>query len=247
MRLSFRHRYVMFDIPKSASTSINSALSRVAECVLDGNGGMKHVGVEDFETYLEPLLARRSGMSTDTFERIAVVREPVDMLMSYFKYLQRPGTETPGHVDHDRNTVGMAFDRFCEAVVAEYQRRTPFRFRVSRPSTFIRSADGTVGIDALFAFGRLNDLAAHMSEKTGVQIEIPRRNVSAMGDLPTLPSVLMGDLRQVMADDFLLHDLVAAQPPLTPLRMRGQTLGTGPVAKKTPFAVENRTTGAVLS
>ena len=63
----------MFDVPKSASTSINFALRHVPECILDGNGGVKHMTVADYEEYFEPFLKKRSGLDAfSIFERIAV-------------------------------------------------------------------------------------------------------------------------------------------------------------------------------
>lgn len=218
MRISFRHKYIMFDIPKSASTSVNFALRTISECILDGNGGVKHIQVTDYEQFLEPLFQRRYGPGIDDFERIAVVREPVDMLRSYFKYLRRPGVENPGHVDHHRNTIDVDFADFlvnaCTVGVKG----------LARPSGFVADRNGQIGIDALFSFARLDALSAHLSQRSGTQIDIPFQNVSPESRLSDLGADVLDMVRDTFAADFALYDAIMRQPADQPLRARHHPL-----------------------
>lgn len=216
MRISFRHKYMMFDVPKSASTSINFALQHVSECILDGNGGVKHMTVADYEEYLEPFLKKRSGMDISTLERIAVVREPFDMLASYYKYRRRPGVESASHVDHSRNTCGVSFSAFLEGVCEKEGKR----YAVTRPSSFILDPSKKVGIDLLFSFERLDALAKYLTSKTGQKIEIPRRNVSAQLDIGSVERGLLDRVRNVFENDFILYDAIMRSPNGEPLRVR---------------------------
>ena len=216
MRISFRHKYVMFDVPKSASTSINFALRHVSECILDGNGGVKHMTVADYEEYLEPFLKKRSGLDANILERIAVVREPFDMLASYYKYLRRSGVEKAGHVDHMRNTYNMSFSDFLKGVCGGETKR----FVVTRSSSFILNPRGKIGIDLLFSFERLDDLAKHLSSKVGQNIEIPMKNVSKQQDIGPVKQVLLDRVRDVFENDFILYDAIMRKPKGEPLRVR---------------------------
>ncbi|MEO9874089.1 MAG: hypothetical protein ABJM26_05415 [Anderseniella sp.] len=216
MRISFRHKYVMFDVPKSASTSINLALQHASECTLDGNGGVKHMTVADYEEYLEPFLKKRSGMDIGTLERIAVVREPFDMLASYYKYRRRPGVENASHVDHSRNTCGVSFSAFLEDICKKEGKR----YVVTRPSSFILDPSKKVGIDLLFSFERLDALAKYLTSKTGQEIEIPRRNVSAQLDIGLVERDLLDRVRNAFEDDFILHEAIMHSPHGEPLRVR---------------------------
>lgn len=220
MRISFKHRYVMFDIPKSASTSINFAIRTISECILDGHGGVKHTHVIDYERFIEPLLRLKCGPVVDAYERIAVVREPIDMLQSYFKYLRRPGVESPGHVDHARNTLGVEFADFLTEVCTANGNV----FKVSRPSGFVMDAEGGIGIDALFSFARLNDLSTHLSARSGTEIDIPFKNISPESQLPDLDDAVIGLMRETFASDFALYDAIMRQPEGQPLRARHQPL-----------------------
>lgn len=221
MRISFRHRYVMFDIPKSASTSINFALRRVSECILDGNGGLKHTHVTDYETYLEPLLQKRVGVQVSDFERIAVVREPLDMLKSYYTYLQRPGVENPRHVDHSRSTVGLSFGEFVRRVLDEQGGKVKPIYSVSRPSGFVKDLTGKVGIDSLFSYDNLDGFSDYMSEKTGETIELEARNVSKVQVQFDITTSLLGEMREILAEDFELYEAIAAKGDAGPLKIRG--------------------------
>lgn len=216
MRISFRHKYVMFDVPKSASTSINFALRHVSECILDGSGGVKHMTVADYEEYFEPFLKKCGGLDINTLERIAVVREPFGMLASYYKYLRRSGVEDADHRDHYRNTCSISFSEFLEGVCGNDVNRHV----VSRPSSFILNSEGTVGIDALFSFQRLNDLAEYLSVKVGQKIEIPVRNASLQQNLGTVGQGLQGKVQNRFEEDFLLYDAILQMPKGEPLRIR---------------------------
>ena len=216
MRISFRHRYVMFDVPKSASTSINLALQHVSECTLDGNGGVKHMTVADYEEHLEPFLKKRIDMDISTLERIAVVREPLDMLASYYKYLRRPGVENASHVDHSRNTCGVSFSAFLEDICQKMDKR----YLVTRPSSFILDSSKKVGVDLLFSFERLNALAKYLTSKTGQEVEIPRRNVSAKLDIGSVEKDLLDRFRNAFEDDFILYEAIMHSPGGDPLRIR---------------------------
>lgn len=219
MRISFRNRFVMFDIPKSASTSVNQALAPVSETVLDGDGGVKHINVRLFEEHLAPLLEKCIGPAADRLERIAIVREPFDMLRSYYTYLRRPGIERPDHVDNDRNALNIEFSDFVAIVCA----KGPSRFRgIGRPSGFVADSKGLVGIDAIFAMERLPEFAGYMSQKTGRTIEIPHRNVSQERVGEQLPAALVAKVKDVMAADFALHAAALAAPEGAPLRVRGR-------------------------
>jgi len=219
MRISFRHKYVMFDIPKSASTSINYAIRHVSECILDGNGGIKHINVSDYEEFLEPLLVKRAGIDTSTLERIAVVRDPLDMLKSYYTYLQRPGVKNPQHVDHRRSTANMQFDEFIEIFLDEQSGKRKPVFRVSRPSGFLKDHNGQIGVDSIFSFDDLELLAVYMSEKTGTHIEIEKKNVSTSKVESQVSDSLLGKIREVMAEDFRLYDAIASAGGAHPLRI----------------------------
>ncbi|MEO9873976.1 MAG: sulfotransferase family 2 domain-containing protein [Anderseniella sp.] len=216
MQISIRHKYVMFDVPKSASTSINFALRHISDCVLDGPGGIKHTSVADYERYLEPYLQNRSGVDVGSLNRLAVVREPLDMLASYYKYLRRPGVENAGHRDNFRHTCDISFDQFLEHVCNEGLRRRV----VLRPSTFLLNADGKFGVDLLFSFARLGDLAAYLSSITGHEIKLPMKNVSAPDDVWCASQGLMNQVRSVFENDFILYDAIMQRPAGEPLRVR---------------------------
>lgn len=216
MQISFRHKYVMFDVPKSASTSINIALKPVSECILDGAGGVKHMTVADYEEYLEPFLKKRWGQDPHTLERIAVVREPFDMLASYYKYLRRPGVEDVDHWDHYRNTCDISFAEFLKGVCKGHGRRRA----VTRPSTFIQNSEGKVGIDLLFSFKRLDDLARYLSSKIGKEIQIPVKNVSVQQDVGSVDQGLLDQVRDMFENDFILYEAIMQRPKGDPLRIR---------------------------
>lgn len=172
--------------------------------------------VADYEEYFEPFLKKRSDMDISTLERIAVVREPLDMLASYYKYLRRPGVENASHVDHSRSTYGVSFNAFLEEICQKEDRR----YVVTRPSSFVLDLSKKVGIDLLFSFERLDALAKYLTCKTGQKVEIPRRNVSAQLDIGSVERDLLDRVRNAFKDDFILYEAIMHNPNGEPLRIR---------------------------
>ena len=76
-------RIVLLAVPKTGTTALAAAFGPHAGVVLRQPPALKHQGLRKFDRTLRPLLERVTGGAR--FETVAVVREPVDWLGSWYR------------------------------------------------------------------------------------------------------------------------------------------------------------------
>jgi hypothetical protein len=223
LNISFDHKFVFFDIPKSASTSIDKAIKPISQFRIAGRGAIKHCNVKDYEQHIEPFLVKRLGEEVREFERIAVVREPIDMLRSLYRYLQRPGVEVEGHTDHEKYTGNVEFQEFCLAVCGEGT-RVGHRWGAPKASEFLSDEYGIVKVDSIFSFDDLDGVADYLSRRCGARIEMPQMN-STSGTEEALDSTALSLIEERFKRETAIWSLARGCEFGTPLRIKGAAIG----------------------
>lgn len=195
MIISSKAGFVFFASTKSASTAIEAALAPHADMTILNPPEAKHIGVQAFERHILPV-TRKFGFGV--LERLAVIRNPRDWVASWYAYRARPDLD-----GHPRSTAGLSFDQFVDGVLAD---PIPEFAKIGRPGRMLRRASGALGIDRLYAYEALPQLAAYFSERLGVPIDFSTR----MNPSPPRPTQLSPDrearLRAALADDFALYE-----------------------------------------
>ena len=134
----------------------------------------------------------------ERFEVVAMMREPVDWLGSWYRFRQRQ-TRPKSKFD----TSGMSFDSFVEGYIAKPR---PGFADVGSQSRFLSDGKG-VGVDRIFAYDRMADFIGFLSERLGQKIETQQENVS-----PVLPLTLSPDVqdrfRAACPEDFALYQSI---------------------------------------
>ncbi|WP_299646881.1 gamma-glutamyl kinase [uncultured Jannaschia sp.] len=180
-------RIVLLAVPKTGSTALEAALASHADAAIVNPPGLKHCGVRKYDRELRPFF-ERGGQRP--MEKMAVIREPVDWLGSWFRYRSRPALR-----GHANSTAGMQFTHFVEAYL------TP------EPPAFARVGSQAVmlagGVEHLFRHDDLGPATAFLAERLGTEVTLPRANVSPPGDV-SLPADLEARLRIERAEDFAL-------------------------------------------
>ncbi len=203
MLVFWKERLILFSVPKTGTTALQGVLEPRASIVLRHPPGLKHLTLMRYREFVAPMI----GASDDTgFETVAVVREPVAWLSSWYRYRHRDALAGQMH-----STRGITFDDF----VRDYLGRKPApRAAVGSQAAFVSDDTGTVGITHLFRYeepGRLLDfLAARLGP---INAELPRLNVSPEMETRLSPEV-EALLRQKRAADFSLWER-AGQKPVT--------------------------------
>lgn len=193
MMLFWKARLVMLAVPKTGTQAYEAALGERADMVIRHPPGCKHVTAQGFRRKLLPFIdpGRRQGLET-----LAVIREPLDWLGSWYRYRSRPQLD-----GQPNSTAGRSFDEFVEAYLTPAP--PPFA-RVGSQARFASNKAGKVIIDHLFAYEDQDSLRRFLEKRLRTEIAPPERNVSPPGKLALDPEI-EARLREICAPDFTLH------------------------------------------
>ncbi len=192
MLVFWKERLVYLATPKTGSTAIEAALEPLASVVIQRPPVLKHTNVRRYWQSFAPFLERASG---EGFMVVALMREPIDWLGSWYRYRQRDGMARP-----QNSTRDMSFDDFVIAYLGPD--RPPFA-DVGRQSAFL-APEGTRGADRIFCYERIGSFVDFLEDRLNCQVMLPRLNVSPPGTV-ALSAGTEARLRQALAADFALH------------------------------------------
>ena len=193
MLISYAQSLVLFATPKTGSTALEYALAPSCDVRLTGAPARRHTTMQTFEARMEP---RVRALCPEEPELVALVREPLDWLGSWFRYRARPGMKAPKNSTRD-----MSFDAFIEGYLSD---APPPPSRLGTQSDFLSRKDGSCGATALFPYERFDEAAAYLRRRLGTETEPDAVNVSPFAELALSPE-LEARLREERAADFALH------------------------------------------
>lgn len=166
MIASLKHRIAFLAMTKTGSTAIETALRPHAEIVMSGHPGLKHMQLRKFNRLIRPLFDQ-IDMPVET---TCLFREPLDWLSSWYRYRQRP------EIPNARNsTANVTFRAFIEGYLSDDQ---PQFARIGRPSNFVQTAEGEMGIDHLFRYDQFDLFEAFLSDRFGQRFNYRTENAS---------------------------------------------------------------------
>ncbi|MEM6276828.1 MAG: gamma-glutamyl kinase [Pseudomonadota bacterium] len=182
-------------VPKTGTSALEAALRDRADAVFENPPELKHVPMFRYNRFLKPLFG---VLDADRrFETMAIIREPVSWLGSWYRYRSRP--ELNGRPN---STEGMEFNAFVRAYLSDP--RPPFA-NVGSPRKFVSNGQGKVAVKHLFQYEELEFARAFLEERLGTSIELTHKNVSPAGSLE-LESGTESALRSRCADEFDLWE-----------------------------------------
>ncbi|WP_139982994.1 sulfotransferase family 2 domain-containing protein [Nocardioides litoris] len=201
------HGFVLLAVPKVASTSLDAALGHLHEPP-PGRPPHKHQNLLGFHRHTAPRI-EAAGHPRSSYEVVALFRDPVAWLESWWRYRQRP------LVREERSTGDLAFAEFVRLFLDDKD-ATGIK---GRPARFIAGeAASGARLDRLFAVDRPEVWTAWFSERVGAPVEVPRRNASTARRAEPLPDDLAVELRAWFAPEYaVLAELEPTgewQPPV---------------------------------
>lgn len=176
MLVFWDEKLVLLSVPKTGTTALQAALAPQAAIVMRYPPQLKHSPVTRYRRFLQPLL-QQGGGATEV-ETMALVRNPIDWLGSWYRYRARD--EIAGQPN---STQGISFDDF----VTEYTRGKPAPFaNVGSQAKFLTLGNGSVGVTHLFRYEAMDQVLAFLADRLGRDaITLKQRNVS-----PQMPLTL---------------------------------------------------------
>ncbi len=198
MLVFWKQRLVFLAVPKTGTTAYETALSPHASMAVLDPPGLKHAPVYRYNHFFRPMFEK---MGAGHMELIAVIREPVSWLGSWYRYRQRPFLD-----GKPTSTRGVSFDDFVEAYMQKEQ--PPFA-NVGSQSNFVEPSPNGTGVLRLFRYEDQEALIAFLEERLSLKLDLSRSNVSRAATL-TLSPETEAKLRRERSDDFALWNSAGA-------------------------------------
>ena len=195
MLVFWKENLVLLAVPKTGSTALEGALAPRASLVLRDPPELKHAPCYRYKRFLKPLFKQVGGQNP---ELMAIVRNPIDWLGSWYRYRTREDL-----IGHENSTHNVSFDEF----VLEYCKGSPAPFaKVGSQSRFLRINDGEIGAQHLFQYEQWDKVVTYLEERLAITITLKQKNVSPKMDLQ-LSDAVASKLRDKRSDEFEVWDL----------------------------------------
>ena len=191
MLIFWESRLVFLATPKAGSTAIEAALEGLANVAVQRPAALKHADLRTYRRHIEPWLHSATG---DRFTTVALMREPIGWLRSWYRFRLRDDDEDPDHA-----MTGVSFAEFAAA----YARADGLAAaHVGTQSDFLTDADDRV--DRIFRYEDMETFTHFLEDQLDCALSLPRVNVP-----PAVDVSLSGDqealLHKVMEGDLQLY------------------------------------------
>lgn len=161
-----QQRLAYLEIPKTGSSAVVAALRDLAAMEVSRPPHQRHMNASKFNGKFRPFIKATWGREVESF---AVMREPVDRLVSWYRYLKgRQGKGGPPPTDD------MSFADFAEAVLTGDD-----RYKSTGQQDFFLMGGGDVPqVNYIFQYDRPDVLGDFLDLHFGEGIRFDRVNVS---------------------------------------------------------------------
>jgi hypothetical protein len=195
MLIFWKQRLVILSVPKTGSTALEMALAEQASVVVQRPPEMKHTPAYRYQRFLKPYLQNTAHGAP--FTAVALMREPVDWLASWYRFRQRADLDGTA-----RSTRGMAFADFARAYMTDPR---PEVADVGGQARFLSGMDGApLGVDRVFRYEDMEGFVAWLQDRLGMTITLPRVNVSPPAPAD-LPAPVAASLRAWLAPEYAIY------------------------------------------
>ena len=194
MLIFWKKRLVFLANTKTGSTSIEMALESLADVAIQRPPVLKHTRAARFADMLAPFLG--AAADGEGFETVALIREPMDWLGSWYRYRLREHLPIGGD-----GSFAAFIDGYLDHPQAEFA-------RVGSQAEFLTDDAGQIAVDHLFRYEDIAHLLEFLEDRLDCAITLPHLNVSPRAPLD-LPGALQGRLNERLTEDYALYRAVA--------------------------------------
>ena len=168
MQIFLLQKLVFLAVPKTGTTAIEQALGQIVSIDIRRPPGAKHIGAQRFDRRFRPFLKKTFGAEVETF---AVMRDPLDRVASWWRYLQRDEI-----VGSPRSMRGVSFDTFLSAHAQEDPDKMG---TIGGDQADILMGDADIPlVNHIFQYGREDLILDFLEDRFGRRFEFPRVNAS---------------------------------------------------------------------
>lgn len=198
-------RLVFLSVPKTGTTAYEAALAPLAAMIVRAPPELKHAPMFRYNRFYRPALEK---FVSDKLDILAVMREPVSWLGSWYRYRQRD------ELDGQRvSTKGVSFDEF----VTDYLKgQQPPHANVGSQVKFLEPQANGTRVTHLFRYEDQDGLRRFLEERLDTKIETTRQNSSPDMALE-LSEKTLARFRRKRPDEFALWSGIGSGGAYTPL------------------------------
>lgn len=194
MLVFWKKNLTLLSVPKTGTTALEAALKPYADIIISSPPELKHLPLYRYNRFMEKMFEAALSRKPET---VAVVREPVSWLGSWYRYRQRDEL-----VGNPNSTQGVSFDEF----VQEYLKGKPEPFAiVGSQAKFLTGQNEHQQVDHLFRYEDMSQVVQFFEQRLGTTIDLPWLNTSTSKEL-ILSKGVEHRLRKKRAQDFELYD-----------------------------------------
>lgn len=197
MLVFWKQRLVFLSVPKTGTTAWEEALAPHAAMAVLDPPELKHAPLYRYNRFFRPMFEK--ACKTDDMQTLAVMREPVSWLGSWYRFRRRPFMQGKPNATFD-----VSFDAF---VTAYMQDDPPGFANVGNQATFLEPRPNGTAVDHLFRYENQDALLRFLEERLEMKITLPRSNVSPEMSLSLSPDIERR-LRKKRAEEFALWDSI---------------------------------------
>lgn len=195
MLVFWKEKLVLLAVPKTGTSALEQVLAPKCDIAVLDPPELKHAPMYRYNRFFRPMFEK--PCKTFDVETMAIIREPVSWLGSWYRYRRRPFNQ-----GRPSSTHGLSFDEFVQGYCAE---AAPEYARVGSQARFVEPSKQGPGPDFLFRYENKESWHGFLENRLGYTFDLPEVNVSPQMDLEL--SAQTGDLlRQVHADEFELYE-----------------------------------------
>jgi len=194
MLIFWEQRLVFLATPKAGSSAVEAALEPLASAAIQRPAPLKHMNAQDFRTHLLPYLQAQTG---EIFETVALMREPIGWLRSWYRFRLRDDFDDPDH-----SMRGRSFEDFARDYMVDPR---PAYADIGSQSAILADAAGRPLVDRIFRYEGMESFVHFLEDRLDCAITLPRVNVPPAVDVQ-LSNGTEALLQQAMAQDFSLYN-----------------------------------------
>ncbi|WP_072777437.1 gamma-glutamyl kinase [Marivita hallyeonensis] len=172
MLVFWKQRLVLLSVPKTGTHAYTQALAPLASMVITDPPELKHAPVYRYNRFFRPMFEK---MGADDMDLVAVIREPLSWLGSWYRYRQRDDL-----VGRPTSTRDVTFDDFVRASCEDAP--PPFA-NVGSQAKFSEARPNGTRISHFFRYEDQAGLRRFLAERLGPLPDIPHVNVSPSTEL----------------------------------------------------------------
>lgn len=195
MLIFWDQRLVFLATPKAGSSAVAMALESLAAASIQRPAALKHTDWATYRHFVGPWLTAQTG---ETFSTVALMREPVEWLRSWYRFKLRDDPDDPDHRMDGVSFADFAAEYGCPDGAA--------RRGIGSQSGFLQDPYGQV--EQIFRYENMSAFIEFLEDRLDCAIELPRTNVPPAVDVD-LTAEDEAALRRTMQPDLTLYASLA--------------------------------------